>query len=183
MPSAVLRRSAGRQWTLKPQDITVALKLVALGLERPAYAELAKSMHLSPFEAHAAVQRLIAAKLAVVLDGKISPALSALKSFLVHGAPYAFPPIRGEVTIGTPTAHGAAPLKDKFASSSDLPPVWPDPNGKVRGQSLLPLYPGLPDAAKKDRKLYELAALLDAVRSGQARERAMAARLLAERLR
>lgn len=183
MPSAVLRRSAGRQWTLKPQDVAVALKLVALGLERPSYAELAKSMRLSQFEAHAAVQRLIAAKLAVVLDGKVRPAVAALKNFLVHGAPYAFPPIRGEMVIGTPTAHGVAPLKDRFAASSDLLPVWPDPNGRVRGQSLLPLYPGLPEAAKEDPKLYELASLLDAVRSGQARERSLAQRLLEERLK
>lgn len=183
MTSAVLRRSAGRQWALKPQDIAVVLKLVALATDRPAYAELANSMRLSPFEAHAAVQRLIAAKLAVVLDGKVRPAVAALKGFLVHGAPYAFPPIRGEVAIGTPTAHGVAPLKDKFAANSDLPPVWPDPDGKVRGHSLLPLYPGLPEAAKEDRKLYELASLLDAVRSGQARERAMAVRLLEERLK
>jgi hypothetical protein len=183
MSSAALRRSAGRQWTLKPQDVAVALKLVALGPERPAYSGLAKSMHLSAFEAHAAVQRLIAARLAVVLDGKAHPALAALKTFLVHGVPYAYPPIRGEVAVGTPTAHGVAPLKDEFASSPDLPPVWPDPKGKVRGESLLPLYPGLPEAAKEDRKFYELVALLDAVRSGQARERAMAARLLEERVK
>lgn len=183
MPSAAMRRSSGRQWTLKPQDIAVALKLVALGSERLAYSALAKAMRLSPFEAHAAVQRLIAAKLVVEMEGKARPVVAALRNFLVHGVPHAFPPVRGEVVIGTPTAHGVAPLKGKFAANSDMPPVWPDPNGRVRGQSLLPLYPGLPDAAKEDGKLYELAALLDAVRNGQARERAMAARMLEDRLR
>jgi hypothetical protein len=69
VPSSVSRRSAGRQWTLKPQDVALALKLVALGSERPAYSALAKCMRLSPFEAHAAVQRLMAARLALVLDG------------------------------------------------------------------------------------------------------------------
>ena len=105
-----LRRSAGRQWVLKPQDLAVALKLVVLGRERLAYAALAKTMHLSPFEAHAAVQRLISAKLAVVMEGRVRPAMAALRRFIVNGAPYAFPPVRGEVVVGTPTAYAVAPL-------------------------------------------------------------------------
>ncbi len=73
--------------------------------------------------------------------------------------------------------------KDKFGATSDLLPVWPDPNGSVRGQTLLPLYPGLPAAAKEDSKLYELVALFDALRIGQAREREMAGKMLAARIK
>ena len=178
-----LRRGAARQWVLKPQDIAVALKLVVLGSERLAYAALGKAMHLSQFEAHAAVQRLIAAKLAVSIDGAIRPVAAALRRFLINGAPYAYPPIRGEVVIGTPTAYAVQPLKDKFGPTSDLPPVWPDPNGSVRGQTLLPLYPGLPSAAKEDSQFYELVALLDALRIGQAREREMAGKMLEARIK
>ena len=61
--------------------------------------------------------------------------------------------------------------------------MWPDPEGKVRGQSLLPLYPRVPLAARDDPRLYELLALFDGLRIGQARERDLAARLLGERLR
>jgi len=178
-----LRRGAARQWVLKPQDIAVALKLVVLGPERLAYAALGKAMHLSQFEAHAAVQRLIAAKLAVSIDGTIRPIAATLRRFLINGAPYAYPPIRGEVVIGTPTAYAVQPLKDKFGPTSDLPPVWPDPNGSVRGQTLLPLYPGLPSAAKEDSQFYELVALLDALRIGQAREREMAGKMLEARIK
>lgn len=179
----VLRRSAGRQWVLKPQDVAVALKLVVLGREKLAYAALGKAMRLSQFEAHAAVQRLLAAKLAVSIEGRVRPVMEALRRFLIAGAPYAYPPVRGDVTIGVPTAHAVAPLKDLLSMSRDLPPVWPDPEGEVRGQSLLPLYPGLPAAARADQRLHELLALFDALRIGQARERTLATRLLEERLK
>jgi hypothetical protein len=129
------------------------------------------------------VQRLIAAKLAVSIEGRIRPVMEALRRFLVAGAPYAYPAVRGEVTVGIPTAHAVAPLKELLSASNDLPPVWPDPEGEIRGQSLLPLYPGLPAAARADPRLYELLALFDALRIGQARERAMATKLLEDRLK
>lgn len=44
---------------LKPQDLLVALKLVALGSERWTYARLAKELGLSGSEAHAGVQRCL----------------------------------------------------------------------------------------------------------------------------
>jgi hypothetical protein len=40
----------------------------------------------------------------------------------------------------------------------------------------------LPDAALRDEKLYALLALFDALRSGQARERNIAQKMLEERL-
>lgn len=181
--SAALRRAGSRQWVLKPQDLVVALKLFALGRERLSYAALGQALHLSQFEAHAAVQRLIAARLASSVDGRVRPVVPTLRSFLVRGAPYAYPPVRGEVTVGVPTAHGAAPLMELTVGAGEVPPVWPDPEGKVRGQSLLPLYPTAPRAALEDRRLYELLALFDALRIGQAREREMAAKLIEETLK
>src|SRR6185437_57114 len=85
--SAALRRASTRQWMVKPQDLAVALKLVALKGEQPSYAVLAKQLRLSPFEAHAAVQRLIAARLAVEREGVVRPSMAAVRSFVVHGAP------------------------------------------------------------------------------------------------
>ena len=181
--SAALRRGANRQWVLKPQDLVVALKLFVLGPEKLSYAALGKALYLSQFEVHAAVQRLIAARLATNIEGRIRPVVGSLQGFVTRGALYAYPPVRGAVTVGAPTAHGVAPLKDLVAGNTDLPPVWPDPKGKVRGQGLLPLYPTVPRAAHDDPRLYELLALFDALRIGQARERDLATRLLEERLR
>jgi hypothetical protein len=52
--------------------------------------------------------------------------------------------------------------------------VWPYGHGKLRGHSIVPLYPSVPEAATKDPKLHELLALVDALRVGKAREREIA---------
>jgi hypothetical protein len=180
---AALRRAGRRQWVLKPQDLVVALKLVVLGPDKLSYVALGQALHLSQFEAHAAVQRLIAARLAISVDGRVRPIIPALRSFVVRGAPYVYPAVRGELTIGVPTAHAAAPLEGFVVDANELPAVWPDPEGTVRGQSVLPLYPKAPRAALADPRLYELLALFDVLRIGQARERARAVRLVEERLK
>jgi len=180
--SVAMKRASTRQWVLKPQDLAIALKLVAMkGHWRP-YAELGNTMHLSQFEAHAAVQRLIATRLFYDLEGVPRPVMQLLKQFVVYGAPYAYPAVRGEMTIGFPTAHGVAPLKELVVSSHEPVPVWPHPKGKIRGMALLPLYEKLPIAASEDDSLYELLALFDALRAGQARERELAKKILEERL-
>ncbi len=121
------------QWSLKPQDLAMALKLVALRGERLSYRELGGRMRLSQFEAHAATQRLLQARLATEIDGEIRPVLSALYPFMLHGAPYVFPAVRGELTIGFPTAHGASPLRERVLFADQNPPVWPHPEGTHRG--------------------------------------------------
>ena len=85
------------------------------------------------------------------------------------------------MTRGFPTIYGVAPLKGILVAG-EPPPVWPHPEGSVRGPGLLPLYENLPLAARNDPALYELLALFDALRAGQARERELAARFLTERL-
>lgn len=180
--TTAIRRASTRQWVLKPQDVAVALKLVSLHGERMPYAALAGQMRLSPFEVHAAVQRLLAARLATEHSGTVRPSMAALRTFLIKGAPYAYPPVRGETTIGFPTSHAVPPLSELVQPSADLPLVWPHPEGTSRGQALLPLYERLPLAAVDDPKLYALLALFDALRIGQARERELAKKLLEERL-
>jgi len=63
--------------TLKPQDFLVALKLLALGEQHWTYARLAHELGLSASEAHAAVQRGLAAGLLV--DAAIARAYSTAK--------------------------------------------------------------------------------------------------------
>lgn len=160
----------------------MALKLVTLHGNQLSYAELGKRLHLSVFEAHAAVQRLIAARLVVDMGKGARPVMAALRSFVLNGAPYCYPAVRGEVTVGFPTAYAVSPLKDQVLFSREMPPVWPHPQGNTRGTALLPLYEKLPLAALEDPKLYEMLALFDALRMGQARERELATKLLEERL-
>lgn len=95
---------------------------------------------------------------------------------------YVYPVKPGSIERGIPTAHSAAPLKNSLNGWEDSGLVWPDPTGKVRGESLKPLYKSVPFAAQKDEKLYEALALVDAMRVGRARERNLAREMLKTRL-
>lgn len=57
------------------------------------------------------------------------------------------------------------------------------PGGKMRGTTLEPLHKAVPRAAANDPVLYELLALVDALRDGRVRERQIAERELTARLR
>ena len=50
----------------------------------------------------------------------------------------------------------------------------------VRGEGLLPVYPSVPQVARRDPLLHKLLALVDVVRVGTARERRSAAEMLKE---
>ena len=111
----------------------------------------------------------------------MAPIRRALADYLISGVRYAFPASHGPVARGMPTAFAAPPLAQWFASE-ELPPVWPDPEGKVKGFAVEPLYDSVPGAAKLDPALYELLALVDAIRMGRARERKLAEDELRKRI-
>lgn len=167
---------------LKPQDILVLLKLVALGQQSWSYAWLAVDLGMSPSQLHSAVQRALAVQLAVKQGDAIVPHIRNLEEFLVHGLRYVFAPQLGQPTRGIPTSYAAPPLDQHFAGVADEPPVWPDAEGTVRGVSFSPLYKLAPQAARADPALYELLVLVDAIRGGRARERDLAVKELKKRL-
>jgi len=167
---------------LKPQDILFVLKLVAIGNIEWSFNKLAIDLGISPSEVHGAAQRSVAAKLANKESRNIYPNIRNLEEFLLHGVQYAFVPDRGGLGRGMPTAYAAAPLESHFIKDNEPPPVWPDPEGNVRGASFSPLYKSVPQAAKQDPKLYELLALVDAIRDGRAREKGIAEKELKKRL-
>lgn len=168
---------------LKPQDALVLLKLVSVSPHKWAYNTLAVELSMSPSEVHAAVKRSVAAGLANQSVPQIKPNLSRLEEFLIHGIQYVFVPDRGELTRGMPTAFAAEPLVGKIVMPDEPPPVWPDPNGPVRGQAFSPLYKAAPKAAKNDAVLYQYLVLVDAIRGGRARERDMAINELKKRFK
>jgi len=166
---------------LKPQDLVVLLKLVSLK-GAWSYRSLAKKLFMSTGEVHNALDRATRAHL---FDAELRrPRGQALEEFIVHGVKYAFPAERGSLTRGTPTAYAAPPLNRIISTpDNEHPPVWPDPEGTVRGYKLAPLYESVPKAAKGDKSFYELLALVDSIRDGRARERNLAAEHLRTRLR
>ena len=166
---------------LRPLDIVVLLKL-ALKDGRPPYLQLANELHLYPSEVYNSIKRARASHLIQRLELEDRLNRSALLEFLLHGVRYAFPVEKGTLTRGVPTGYAAPPLLESIAANSEPPPVWPYEDGPVRGYSFAPLHKNVPQAALEDSKLYELLALVDALRDGRARERELAGRELKKRL-
>lgn len=168
---------------LKPQDLLVLLKVAAHSPKRWTYAALGDSLAMSASEAHASVKRAVASGLAVAPSrGEWSPNRPNLLEFVLHGARYVWPAIAGPVKRGVPTAFGAEPLIGQLNAAPGEAPVWAHPHGKAKGPSLSPLYRTAPEAALADPALHRLLALLDALRTGRARERSLAAKLMESEL-
>ena len=168
---------------LKPQDVVILLKLVAIGKADWSFSSLSVDLFMSSSEVHAGIRRAMAANLAVKIIDRVTPAIHSLEEFIIYGLRYVYVPDRGEMTRGMPTLYAGPPLSQMLVPSNDPPPVWPDPEGEVRGQSFSPLYKSVPKAARQDRQLYELLVLTDAIRGGRAREREMAIKEISKRLK
>jgi hypothetical protein len=164
---------------LKPQDMVVALKLCLGGAGLP-YADLSKALGISVAEVHAAVKRLSEGGL--IRPGGKEVLRTPLLNLIQYGLAAVFPAKPGEPTVGIPTAWASPVLAGSFGTAEVERPVWPDPEGSVRGVAVVPLHPSVPKAAKADPQLYAVLALLDAVRMGRARERNLANELLRKEL-
>jgi hypothetical protein len=166
---------------LKPQDVVVLLKLISSFGERSwRYSDLAKALKISQSEAHAAIKRAEACHLYDSLTKR--PIRANLAEFLLHGMPYAFSASPGKMAVGIPTAHSAPVLNKSIISNENDQYVWPSRLGKTKGLAIEPLYPVVPNICVKDAALYEMLALVDAVRAGRAREKELASKLIRERL-
>lgn len=167
-----------QQQTLSPLDIVILLKIIALGNSSWLQSSLAESLHISQSEVSKSLMR---SKYAGLIDasGKRVSGL-ALMDLLQYGIRYIFPQQPGAIIRGIATSHSAPPLNTIIISEE--PYVWPSAKGDLRGQSILPLYPSVIEAVKKDVKLYELLALVDAIRVGRAREKEMAIQELKKRI-
>lgn len=163
---------------MQGQDIALLLKLAIQDEPRLQSKDLAESLSISPSEVSKALKRCADAGLLYIADSEKRVNRSGLMEFLSHGLKYVFPPARGSMVRGVPTAVSAEPLKSHFLEDREPPAVWPYGEGKVRGISLAPLYKGAPKAALRDPKFYTVLALCDAIRSGRTRERNLAVELL-----
>lgn len=170
--------------SLKPQDVVVLLKLCGYRVAmRPPYSLIADELGMSQSEINGSVKRLQSAGLVSPKELGELPVLAAAEEFLIHAVKYVFPAKRGHFVRGLPTSYAAKPLSDLIVAGEDPIPVWPDPKGKKKGISLMPLYRSVPDAARRDPVLYERLAILDAIRDGGARERKLAENELLKSLR
>jgi hypothetical protein len=165
---------------LKPQDIYILLKLIAIEDTDWSYSLIATELYMSPSEVHSGIKRATTAKL---FDAhRKRPIKKSLEEFILHGVKYAYPPEIGGLTRGIPTSYAGPPLNRLISQSTEEPPVWPYPDGHTLGFGFSPLFKSVPKAVTSDSKLYELLALVDAIRGGRTRERDIAASELRARL-
>ncbi|MES1171774.1 MAG: hypothetical protein ABUL77_00930, partial [Bacteroidota bacterium] len=150
---------------MRGQDVVVAVKLALT--PKQTYPQLSAALELSLSEVHGAVKRATAAGL---VGPDRTANRTALLDFLARGLRRTFVPKRGPLTRGMPTAHGAPPLDKLVGLGAEPPPVWPDAEGAVRGETFAPLYRTAPRAARKDPRLYEALCLMDAIRGGRSRD-------------
>ena len=166
---------------LKPQDLLVLLKIVTAYRDKPwRYSDLARDLKMSQSEVHSAIKRSEMAKLYDSLTRR--PIRAHLSEYLISGVRYAYPAIPGKEAIGIPTAHSAPPLNKVIVADKGDIYVWPSRSGKVKGQSIEPLYSAVPSACAKDEELHKLFALVDALRVGRAREIDLAKKIIHEKL-
>lgn len=158
------------------------MALTLLDHPQSTYPDIARRLHISLSTAHSAVKRLQRAGLVTRLRGHLRVDRSALEEFLVHGVRYAFPAQRERQKRGVPTAY-AAPVFAHDLDADVEPVVWPSSRGATIGSAITPLIPSAPIIAEESRELYDLLALVDALRIGTARDREAAKALLAHRLR
>lgn len=167
-----------KQQTMSPHDVVILLKIASMGDQPWFQSYLATELGISQSEISKSVQRCKNSGL-LDISGKRVMRL-ALMEFLQYGIRYVFPQKPGPVVRGVPTSHSAYPLNREIQSTEHY--VWPYGKGSVRGHSIQPLHPSVPGAALNDQALYELLALVDAIRVGRAREREIAISELKKRL-
>ena len=168
-----------KKLTMKSQDIIILFKILLLEKEEWTYASLSEALKMSTSTIFAALNRAELSGLyhkntkTVYRDG--------LLEFLIHGFKYVFPTMPGKLAKGIPTAHSTSPLSEHIVAEKDVY-VWKSAYGTIRGQVIEPLYASVPQLAQKDAQLYELLALIDALRVGKAREKNIAIEELTKRI-
>jgi DNA-binding transcriptional MocR family regulator len=167
---------------IAPGDIYVLAGALAGGDARRSLRSLAADLGVDHTLVHRALKRAGDVGLYTPQNGHVHR--PNFEELVVHAGRFVAPARLGEVVPGIPAAWAAEPLAARIASGpGELPPVWPDPRGRIRGQALAPLHAAAPDAAARAPRLAHMLVLLDALRAGDTRVRSVAAGLLHDMLR
>lgn len=164
---------------MRPQDIVVLLKIIALKHDNWKNSDLANSLQISASEITEVLNRC---KISGLIDAKKRKVhINSLKEFLIYGLKYVFPVEPGPIVRGIPTAHSAFPISEKILSGNDVY-VWPYAKGTQRGQAIEPLFRTIPSIVQNDNNFYELMVITDTIRIGRSREIEIAIDELEKRL-
>ena len=163
---------------MRPQDIVVLIKVLLEEERNWTQISLAKALHMSQSEISESLSRSRYARFLYDKGRKV--ARQSFMDLLEYGVPFVFPQHPGNVVRGIPTGHSASPLKEEILSDEHY--VWPYAKGHVRGHGIQPLYYSVIQAVELDQRLYEMLALIDALRVGRVREKNLALEMLKKRI-
>ena len=151
---------------MRPQDVAILLKIIAMEGQLWQLSKLSSTLFISISEISESLNRSQFASLIDYNKKKINR--QNLFEFLEHGVRYVFPQQPGSMIRGVPTSHSHSFMKKNFISEMNY--VWPDHKGEVMGLMIEPFYPKQVEAIKEDQLFYKLLALVDVIRVGRVRE-------------
>lgn len=151
---------------MRPQDVAILLKIVALGNKEWQLILLSNSMKISISEVSESLNRSRVAGL--IDESKKRVNRQNLLEFLEYGVKYVFPQQPGSIVRGIPTAHSHTFLQSSIIS--EVKYVWPDNTALDLGLKIEPFYPKQVQAVQEDETYYKLLALVDVIRVGKVRE-------------
>lgn len=152
---------------MRPRDLAILLKIIALGDGAWNQSSLSNLLKISLSEVSESLNR---SQIAGLIDfNKAKVNRQNLLEFLEFGVRYVFPVELGPLVKGMPTAHSHPYMKTFIQSNSNY--VWQDNQGEEVGQEIEPFYKNQTVAAKSDPLFYRLMALVDVLRVGRIREK------------
>jgi hypothetical protein len=155
---------------LKGVDNIVLVSLVEWAGRLGSQAELSAKLMISPATLTRSLQRLELARLAV--RANLSAVKPHAEEYFGYALRFVFPARLGPRVRGVPTAHSAPFFSDEISGAESI--VWPAEFGKTTGLELAPLHPKVPALSIAYPELHLVFAILDLLRVGRARERALA---------
>lgn len=163
------------QSLLKPQDVAIVIMVLCKNNDSNwRQVEVAEDLFISQGEVAKSLARL---KKAGLISGK-RVNRAAIKEFLIHAVKYLFPVEVGALGIGIRTAVMDPFFKNSIIQNDEDIYVWPSPKGTERGQVITPFYKNLAEAARNNKKFYEICSIVELLRLGRVREKNIASQEL-----
>lgn len=164
-----------------PTDLYILAGALSSKEGTPTLRELAATLHVDHTLVHRALKRAESAGLYRASARQVN--LANFEELTIHAARFIAPARLGELTRGVPAAWAAEPISAIIdQAESEPPPVWPSALGSVRGQALEPLHPAAVQASQDAPALAKLLSIVDSLRAGDTRVRAVAATALRDTL-
>jgi len=195
---------------MKPQDILLLLKIISNNNDQWKQKQIAEELSMSQSEVSECVARCKYSGLLDSKGKKVFRL--ALMEFLQYGIAYVFPQKPGPVVKGIPTAHSVEPLKNEIVSTEhyvwptskgrvrghSIEPLYPSVvkvveqylehgnyNNHINEEqdsNFHKMLAILDSKHAQEKTLYEMLALVDALRVGRAREKEIALKEIKKRI-